>query len=81
MRPINLAPNTTIRVPEQGYRFGTGPLTLTITEVVASEVADGKVWVRLKGREIRPDWSVAPRERFAEVRLDLVTEIEPVRVR
>ncbi len=79
MRPINLAPNTTIRVPEQGYRFGTGPLTLTVTEVVASEVVDGRVWVRVKGHEIRPDRSVAPRERYAEVRLDLVTEIDPVR--
>ncbi|MER7456680.1 hypothetical protein [Micromonospora sp. NPDC126480] len=77
---MNLAPNVTIRVPDDAYRYGTGTLTLTITEVVGSDVVDGKVWVQLKGREIRPDWSVAPRERYAAVRLDAVTLVEPVRV-
>ncbi|NJP32645.1 hypothetical protein [Micromonospora thermarum] len=71
----------TIRVPEDAYKFGTGTLTLAITEVISSEVVDGAVWVQLKGREIRPDRSVAPRERYAAVRVDAVTETEPVRVR
>ncbi len=76
----SIAVGRTIRVPEDAYKFGTGTLTLTITEVISRQVIDGAIWVRLKGREIRPDWSVAVRERYAAVRLDAVTEIDPVRV-
>ncbi|QGN49592.1 hypothetical protein ACN26Y_27065 [Micromonospora sp. WMMD558] len=78
---MTIAVGRTIRVPEDAYTFGTGTLTLSITEVISSAVVDGAVWVQLKGREVRPDRSVAPRERYAAVRVDAVTEVEPVRVR
>ncbi len=78
---MTVAVGRTIRVPEDAYKFGSGTLTLTITEVISSQVVDGAVWVQLKGREVRPDWSVVPRERYAAVRIDAVTEVEPVRVR
>ncbi|MER7459740.1 hypothetical protein [Micromonospora sp. NPDC126480] len=78
---MTIAVGRTIRVREDAYRFGTGTLTLAITEVLGTQTVDGVVWVQLKGREIRPDRSVAPRERYAAVRVDAVTEIEPVRVR
>lgn len=76
---MTIAVGRTIRVPEDAYKFGTGTLTLAVTEVISSEVVDGAVWIQLKGHEIRPDWSVAPRERYAAVRVDAVTEVEPVR--
>ncbi len=77
---MTIAVGRTIQVREDAYRFGTGTLTLAITEVLSRQVVDGAVWVQLRGREIRPDWSVAPRQRYAAVRVDAVTEIEPVRV-
>ncbi|NJP31462.1 hypothetical protein [Micromonospora thermarum] len=74
-----IAVGRTIRVPEGAYKFGTGTLTLTITEVISSQVIDGAIWVQLKGRQVRPDGSLAVRERYAAVRLDAVTEVEPAR--
>ncbi|QGN46652.1 hypothetical protein ACN26Y_10315 [Micromonospora sp. WMMD558] len=76
----SIAVGRTIRVREDAYKFGTGTLTLVITEIISSQVIDGAIWAQLKGREVRPDWSLAVRERYAAVRLDAVTAIEPGRV-
>ncbi|NJP31090.1 hypothetical protein [Micromonospora thermarum] len=73
---MSLVVGHTIRVPEDGYKFGTGPLTLHISEVIGRSEFDGVVWVEVRGREVRPDGSVAVRERYALVRADRVREVE-----
>ncbi|MEV1331679.1 hypothetical protein AB0J20_19140 [Micromonospora costi] len=60
----------TICVPEDGYRFGTGDLVLSVTEVVSRGPFEGTEWAELKGHDVRPDGTLAPRERFAFVRVD-----------
>ncbi|PWU46746.1 hypothetical protein DLJ47_31895 [Micromonospora sp. S4605] len=65
-----------IRVPEDAYRFGSGPLTLHISEVVSRGPFEGAEWAELKGREVRPDGSIAVRERYAFVRVDRVTNVQ-----
>ncbi|NYF58849.1 hypothetical protein [Micromonospora purpureochromogenes] len=59
-----------IRVPENFYRFGTGPLVVHVCEVLDRREIDGALWVELIGRNVRPDGSVDVRQRFALVRLD-----------
>ncbi|MEW2382498.1 hypothetical protein AB0873_10480 [Micromonospora sp. NPDC047707] len=69
---MSLVVGSTIRVPEDSYRFGTGPLVLHISEVLGRTVIEGHEWAELRGREVREDGSVAVRERYASVRVDRV---------
>lgn len=64
-----------IRVPEDFYRFGTGVLTLYVTEIVSRGPFEGAEWVELRGRELTPGGALRPRERYAFVRVDRVTVV------
>ncbi|MEU4641210.1 hypothetical protein [Micromonospora sp. NPDC023814] len=75
---MSLVVGHVIRVPEDSYRFGTGPLTLHISEVISRGEFEGATWAELKGREVREDGSLAVRERYAFVRVD---RVQPVAVR
>ncbi|WP_446214228.1 hypothetical protein [Micromonospora sp. IBSANI012] len=59
-----------ITVPEDFYRFGTGPLVMHVCKVLGRRQVEGALWVELVGRDVRPDGSIDPRERFALVQLD-----------
>jgi hypothetical protein len=67
---LTLTVGTTIRVPADWYRFGEGPLTLWITEVVSVGPFEGREWAELRGHEVNPDGTLRVRERFAFVRVD-----------
>ncbi|MEU4641091.1 hypothetical protein [Micromonospora sp. NPDC023814] len=67
-----LAVGATIRVPDDAYRFGEGPLTLRITEVLSIGPFEGRVWAEVRGHEITPDGALRTRARFAFVRVDRV---------
>jgi hypothetical protein len=60
----------TIRVPDDAYRFGEGPLTLRITEVLSVGPFEGRVWAEVRGHEVTPDGALRARVRFAFVRVD-----------
>lgn len=64
-----------IRVPEDGYRFGTGVLTMHVVEVANRRPVDGVVWADLRGHEVHPDGTIRARPRHVSVRLDRVTVI------
>ncbi|GAA2700092.1 hypothetical protein GCM10010429_02450 [Micromonospora olivasterospora] len=69
-----------IRVAEPHYAYGAGTLTMHVAEVVSRGPRDGAVWAELRGRDVRPDGSLAPCERFASVRVDKVAVVRvPVR--
>ncbi|MEU5946471.1 hypothetical protein ABZ793_13025 [Micromonospora sp. NPDC047465] len=70
-----LAVGATIRVPDDAYRFGEGPLTLRITEVLSIGPFEGRVWAEVRGHEVTPDGTLRARARFAFVRVDRVTLI------
>ncbi|MFG3714919.1 hypothetical protein [Micromonospora sp. NPDC047730] len=67
-----LAVGATIRVPDDAYRFGEGPLTLRITEVLSIGPFEGRVWAEVRGHEVTPDGTLRARARFAFVRVDRV---------
>ncbi|MER5336525.1 hypothetical protein [Micromonospora sp. NPDC002717] len=67
-----LAVGATIRVPDDAYRFGEGPLTLRITEVLSIGPFEGRVWAEVRGHELTPDGTLRARARFAFVRVDRV---------
>ncbi|WP_422734457.1 hypothetical protein ACN26Y_06245 [Micromonospora sp. WMMD558] len=62
-------------MPEDGYMFGTGVLTMHVAEVIDRRPVDGVVWVDLRGHEVHPDGSVRARPRHVSVRLDRVTVV------
>ncbi|MGW4500514.1 hypothetical protein ACWENR_18105 [Micromonospora sp. NPDC004336] len=64
-----------IRVPEDSYRFGTGALTMLVTEVVSRGPFQGAEWVEVRGRELTPAGTLRPRERYAFVRVDRATVV------
>ncbi|MGC4764722.1 hypothetical protein ACLQ20_17865 [Micromonospora sp. DT46] len=70
-----IAPGEVIRVPEDSYRFGVGALTMYVTEVLGRGPFQGAEWVELRGRELNPDGTLRPRERYASVRLDRATVV------
>lgn len=65
-----LTVGATIRVPDDAYRFGEGPLTLRITEVLSVGPFEGRVWAEVRGHEVTPDGALRARARFAFVRVD-----------
>ncbi|MBQ1076478.1 hypothetical protein KBX06_25475 [Micromonospora sp. C31] len=69
-RPTPWPPGTTIRVPDDSYRFGEGPLTLRITEVLSVGPFEGRLWAEVRGHQVDADGTVRPRERFASIRVD-----------
>ncbi|MGW4500162.1 hypothetical protein ACWENR_16305 [Micromonospora sp. NPDC004336] len=73
---VHLAAGMTIRVPEDAYRFGTGPLILAVTEVISRGPFEGHEWAELRGHGVREDGTRAPRERFAFVRVDRVRVVD-----
>ncbi|MEU4642681.1 hypothetical protein [Micromonospora sp. NPDC023814] len=64
-----------IRVPEDSYRFGTGILTLYVTEILSRGPFEGAEWVELRGRELALDGTLRRRERYAFVRVDRATVV------
>lgn len=66
----------TIRVPADAYRFGEGPLTLRITEVLSVGPFEGSQWAEVRGHEVNPDGTLRIRERFAFVRVDRARAVE-----
>lgn len=66
----------TIRVSADAYRFGRGPLTLRITEVLGVGRFEGALWAELRGHELNPDGTLRTRRRFAFVRLDRAVAVE-----
>ncbi|MEW2379284.1 hypothetical protein AB0883_24735 [Micromonospora sp. NPDC047812] len=69
-RPMGWPPGTTIRVPDDAYRFGEGPLTLRIAEVLSVGPFEGRLWAEVRGHQVDSDGTVHPRERFASIRVD-----------
>ncbi|MEV4664343.1 hypothetical protein AB0J85_20625 [Micromonospora echinofusca] len=69
-RPTPWPAGTTIRVPDDAYRFGEGPLTLRITEVLSVGPFEDRLWAEVRGHQVDPDGTVRPRERFASIRVD-----------
>ncbi|MBQ0893441.1 hypothetical protein KBX37_10095 [Micromonospora sp. U56] len=65
----------TIRVPEKDYAFGSGTLTMKVEEVVSTASAGGERWAELRGRDVRPDGSLAPTQRYASVRVSAITVV------
>ncbi len=64
-------PGQIIEVPEWGYCFGVGTLTLEVQWVGPRYVRGGKLWRQVKGRQVH--WNGTRSERApAEVRLDAV---------
>ncbi|MEU7995836.1 hypothetical protein AB0B83_10920 [Micromonospora sp. NPDC049060] len=61
---------TTIRVPDDAYRFGEGPLTLRVTEVLSVGPFEGRLWAEVRGHQVNADGTLRPRERFASIRVD-----------
>ncbi|WP_176737348.1 hypothetical protein [Micromonospora citrea] len=64
-------------MPDDGYRFGEGPLTLRVTEVLSVGPFEGRVWAEVRGHEVTPDGTLRSRARFAFVRLDRVRVVPP----
>ncbi|MGS2617243.1 hypothetical protein ACVCAH_22360 [Micromonospora sp. LZ34] len=75
---MSLTVGSTIRVPEDSYRFGTGPLTLHVTEILSRGPFEGHVWAEVRGHDVREDGSLAVRARFAFVRVDRVRVVRVV---
>ncbi|MFG1774836.1 hypothetical protein ACGFIG_00175 [Micromonospora sp. NPDC049048] len=61
---------TTIRVPDDAYRFGEGPLTLRIVEVLSAGLFEGRLWAEVRGHQVNADGTLRSRERFASIRVD-----------
>ncbi|MEV0805769.1 hypothetical protein [Micromonospora sp. NPDC050200] len=73
---MSLTVGATIRVPADAYRFGAGPLTLRITEVLSVGPFEGAQWAELRGHEVNPDGTLRTGERFAFVRVDRAGVVE-----
>ncbi|MER7891967.1 hypothetical protein ABTX15_19315 [Micromonospora sp. NPDC094482] len=72
----HLTVGTTIRVPEEAYRFGEGPLTLLITEVLSVGPFQGAEWAEVRGHEVHPDGTLRARQSYALVRVDRARQVE-----
>lgn len=44
-----------LRLAEEDYRFGVGPLTLRVTTLLHVQQVDGEPWLYLRGTTIRWD--------------------------
>ncbi|MCM0677506.1 hypothetical protein NCC78_22845 [Micromonospora phytophila] len=73
---MSLTVGTTIRVPADAYRFGEGPLTLRITEILSVGPFEGARWAELRGHEVNPDGTLRARQRYAFVRVDRARTVE-----
>ncbi|MFG1891840.1 hypothetical protein ACGFIR_28715 [Micromonospora sp. NPDC049051] len=68
---------TTIRVPDDAYRFGEGPLTLRIVEVLSAGLFEGHLWAEVRGHQVNADGTLRSRERFASIRVDRARVVAP----
>ncbi len=66
---MHLEIGSTVEIPEDDYKFGTGRLKLRITELLGELRLDNAVWARVRGFEINWQGREACQDREALIRI------------